>query len=787
MDHLQLPPAQPLESRRARGNPIPERIVPRVRHGAELAERLDEVQGSVEAGLVADEDETVPIVLKIRANTRLSSGPFTRMRFTPLGEGDDWTYFVLSTRESRELFLSILGEYGQLPDGASAQVDWSHPKSWAQFIDHIDGIELYGPDDRRSPTIGDLDFNPIDAVDLLLWPSPSDRIAAERVNALVDKVNQHSGVEPMVRVAAVDPRPESTLVRVMCTEPLLDELLHEAIVERARAPLRAAITQAEVATARMPDHVPDIADTRIGIVDGVINLANPLTGPYVKETREFPDGHTFAGPDSHGTAVAGCAIWGDLDQLVAGELRNRPHPVVSARVLDATPLGDYRVNGLAHVTIENAVRWLATDGGAKIVNVSINAPVAADSALRDELTATVDQLVRELGIVIVVSTGNRIQPPADGWLNGYPNYLKDEDARIAAPGDAALAVTVGSYAKRDKPGGPFAQSKVPIAGQRRPSPFTRCGPTRGVGRVGTLKPEFVHHGGNWSWDHMTSRVDPREPGTAAIVAIPPQSGRIVGSDTGTSYAAPAVAHEIARIRERYPEAGHNLLRALTGLSARPIDDPFSDDNAVEVAGYGEPNADRVLESGPQRVFLVYEGVIESNSAVIHRIPIPAEFAAGVRRRTFRVALAFDPPVRRARREYVAGRMTVELVRGLSEAEVRETYSRQPSRAQLAEDDSLQWRPLPDAEHRPPMEPGISEVDSNTLIRRDYINGTWDPDHRDYFLVIAHNQSRWTAAQRAGYPEQRYALAVEITEEGASDLNLYQAVQTQIRARARARV
>lgn len=86
-----------------------------------------------------------------------------------------------------------------------------------------------------------------------------------------------------------------------------------------------------------------------------------------------------------------------------------------------------------------------------------------------------------------------------------------------------------------------------------------------------------------------------------------------------------------------------------------------------------------------------------------------------------------------------------------------------------------------------MEHGLSQVDSNTLIRRDYNSGTWDPDHRDYFLVIAHNQSRWTDAQRAGYPEQRYALAVEITEEGASNLNLYQAVQAQMRARVRTRV
>ncbi len=69
-------------------------------------------------------------------------------------------------------------------------------------------------------------------------------------------------------------------------------------------------------------------------------------------------------------------------------------------------------------------------------------------------------------------------------------------------------------------------------------------------------------------------------------------------------------------------------------------------------------------------------------------------------------------------------------------------------------------------------------------RRDYIDGTWDPEHRDYFLVVAHNQSRSTDAQRARYTEQNYALAVEIAEETPSNFDLYQAIRAQQRARAR---
>jgi hypothetical protein len=462
-----------------------------------------------------------------------------------------------------------------------------------------------------------------------------------------------------------------------------------------------------------------------------------------------------------------------------------PYPIVSARVLDVTAANTYGVAGLAHVTIEDAIRWLVAEHSVRVANVSINFQSPANAALRNELTVTIDELARELGVVIVVSAGNRLSAPAD-WLTGYPSYLADPEARIAAPGDAALAVTVGSHAARDVPGGRHAATKVSIAAVQQPSPFTRSGPVYGIGRAGMMKPDFTHHGGNWCWDHQMGSLDVVEPGTAAVVAIPPQAGRIVGSSTGTSYAAPAVAHEIARIADRYPDAGANLLRALTALSARPLSAAIGAINPAHVSGYGQPDASRVLESGPSRVFLTFEGIAPTNRVMVHRLPVPAEYADGTRDRTFRVALAFDPPVRRSRREYVAGTMSVDLVRGLSAQQIEEIYARQPTVAAAEQDPSIVRHPLPDDEHRPSLRPGATVIGSNTLIRREFLNGTWDPDHGEYFLIVTHNQSPWTSAQRSTYPEQTYALAVEIAEEGRSTLDLYAAVSLQLRGRVRIR-
>lgn len=315
MEHLPLPAGQPLDSRRARGNPVPERIVPRVRHGAELSARLEQLAEQVPAELGLGDDEDARVVLKFRATTRLSNGPLAKLRFTTLGEGEGWTYFVLSTRESRAELAAVLAEYTQLSDGLSKDVDWSHPKSWAQFVDRIDGIELYGPEDRADQTLTGLVFAPTAFVDCLLWPAPNAAAGLDRLNRLVAAVGEYARTSPSVHVVAVDARPDRLLARVAVDPTLLDELLRSADVERVRAPLSASVSQANLTATVMPSNPPSPAKTPIGVVDGIVNMANPLTGPYISASGAFPTGHTFSGIDDHGTAVAGIAIWGDLDPL----------------------------------------------------------------------------------------------------------------------------------------------------------------------------------------------------------------------------------------------------------------------------------------------------------------------------------------------------------------------------------------------------------------------------------------------------------------------------------------
>ena len=81
---------------------------------------------------------------------------------------------------------------------------------------------------------------------------------------------------------------------------------------------------------------------------------------------------------------------------------------------------------------------------------------------------------------------------------------------------------------------------------------------------------------------------------------------------------------------------------------------------------------RAIESSRHRALLVAEGSIPINGVHIYEIPIPTSFTA-IRRQAedLDVALAYSPPTRVRRLDYLASRMEFEIVKGLPLEEVAE--------------------------------------------------------------------------------------------------------------------
>jgi hypothetical protein len=203
------------------------------------------------------------------------------------------------------------------------------------------------------------------------------------------------------------------------------------------------------------------------------------------------------------------------------------------------------------------------------------------------------------------------------------------------------------------------------------------------------------------------------------------------------------------------------------------------------ATYGVPNADSVMESTGDRVIFVYEGTIDTSSHLVLEIPIPAEFAAGKSHRELSVALAFDPPTRRSRRDYIAGKIQFDFLQKSSFDEIALAYANQPTDAEVKADPTAIKYPKPKAVN---LRPASQRMSSDTLICRRYEmrSGGWDPDDDRYYLVMTHEHSPWTSAQKKSYKEQNFAVAIRIRDFDRPQLDLYSLAEARLQERVRAR-
>lgn len=447
----------------------------------------------------------------------------------------------------------------------------------------------------------------------------------------------------------------------------------------------------------------------------------------------------------------------------------------------------FAVNALEHVAMEAAIRGLNEEYGVRIFNLSFTDEYAHSGPHVSPWTELLDVLIRELGIVCVVAAGNVLGRAgrADDehgrhYLGDYPDYCFDDAARVAEPSVAALALTVGSIARSAGPATPSGGVRVAdraIAEVEELSPFSRTGP--GARAQGSVKPDLVHYGGNWVLND-TGRLQVDNPGVGVVTLTAAASGRLFAAASGTSFAAPRVARLAADIWTRYPGASSNLLRALCGLSTvepagpRPADA----EQRMRAYGYGRPRAEHALESGGNRVVLYYEGEMDVDSVVVHEIPVPVPFATGRSSRRFRVALAYDPPVRRQRREYLAGRMKFDLLRNVPVDSIFEVYGAQ-------EEDR---EPMITDRRRASLRPGTNWVGHTTLQVREWRRQALDPDDPDvYHLVVTHTRQPWAATLAEPYETQRYAVCVELFDEGRVDLDLHAMIEQLVEIRPEVRI
>ena len=639
-------------------------------------------------------------------------------------------------------------------------------------------------------------------VDVELWHRGSQALARESLRELTEFIqsNQQQGERIRDQFAG-----ESfCLARVSVMGDKLSHLLDLSIVAEVDTPptpvfdsmLAARVTHRDFPVPPRPD--PD--GPRLCIIDSGVTTNHPLLEANIGHAASVmtvdddpSDQH------GHGTMVAGLAVYGDVRSRYEAGIFSSPITLFSARVLnDRNEFDDEKL-------IINQMRaaiqaFYAPPYNCRVFNLSLGTPGSAYPNGRCHQThwaEALDNLARELRILLVVASGNNTAVStintglAETVVRNYPSLLFEPEARIGDPGTASLAVTVGSLAEYDVPAVQHGVGRDdivrPIAGHRQPSPFTRTGP----GISNAIKPDFVDYGGNLVFAGVgTQRRTEPEPGTAVMSLSREPLRRLFSYDVGSSMAAPRVARCAAIVwnslriqlgRDPHP----NMVRALLATAAdvpneaSELLDRVHDHAALRACGYGILDTDYALESGDRRVTLIAEGSVRLDQYDIYEVPIPQEFMDAEGRKTITVSLAYDPPVRRRRQEYLGVHMNFELIRGKTVSEIVSAY-----RAIGPNDNAdeairapykLTWKPSPQ-----PRAGGYMRKKS-TLQKGVHVF-TRPRDYGDTYYLVVRAERKWAPIE---IENQDYAVAVTLKAEEPRLFNLVEArVQQRIRARPR---
>ncbi len=681
----------------------------------------------------------------------------------------------------------------------------STPYDVFEYVE-ADQMQLWSARDRIGPQLAEqigrdgakLDDNATFVVELDLWHRGTTPLANAARTEIEQAVAATEGVRNDIdRVLDWFVGDFVCLVKVRVRGATLKKLLDMPIVAEIDLPPTPVFDAVQTGRADKTNFPtpprPNLDGPRVCVLDSGIAAAHPLLANNVGHEEAILTATTSPSDQhGHGTRVGGIAVFGSVRACYEGGLFSSPIVLFSARVLNQHNRFDDEK--LIINQMRTAIQtFKKAPHSCRVFNLSLGTLQPADPNKQSLWAEALDLIAREEQVLLVVSAGNNLSlltnnaKEAEKILKDHPNQLLAPEARLAEPATAAIAVTVGALVEHEVPAtrrgsgaGDLIRSLGKIA---EPSPFTRVGP--GLGK--SIKPEFVEIGGNLVWEGTASahRRIRQEEGVAVMSLDREHTKRLFGFDSGTSYAAPRVARVAAvlwhKLRVDLGVDPHpNLVRAVLATAASVptasttlIETKLGKDAVMQVCGYGQVDEDLAVTSADRRVTLVAQGALKLDHFRIYEVPTPTEFkmAAGEKRIT--IALAFDPPVRRRRQDYLGVRMDFMLIRGKTPAEISEAY------AKVAGDedpDGALGSPFR-VKVEPPQTKGSSR---GTLQRGEFRFKRERKDYGETFYLVVRASRRWAPAE---IDVQTFAVAVTLE---ADDPQLYTRLQARARVRARAR-
>lgn len=810
--HEHLPLAAVVRAGDRRRRPVGFRRTPhygdRVAHARELgahATRLTQLHAERTPILGVQPD----LILRARLNRPVDPNEFTKAGLQVLDMADDLVVVAFASDPALTAFMTRLARYEQGPAPLADPSDKDRAAPLEGFFDAIDGAEPWQPVDCLTPAaVQLLEESPSGRrlrVDVQCW-CPEERADAERIRndvmAAVDRVNgrvldhylnERAGLS-LLRLQ-LDARDVRTLVD-------LDRIRRLDVLPSPQVSFHDVVTQT---VADLPVVLaPPVDAPVLAIIDSGVRSAHPMIGPAVVAVEtllpEIPDGEDRTG---HGTHVASLALYGSLENQLAASTLQSAGRLLSIRVLDDHD--NFPDERLWETHLNEVIRYAAGQG-ARIVNLSIADNRTTYSGSRPTpVAALIDQLVRDLRLVLVTVTGN-IEPssysPDESVLHGYLiEQLDSSESRLLEPGPSALALTVGGLCPDVTQGARPVVENVTVRSLGQPgwpSPITRRGP--GIAKM--VKPDLVAPAGSYVLDTDMHRIaEDRAVGVVGADGTAPE--RLLTTRVGTSQAAPVVSHVALSVAAAYPDASPNLIRALVlqgvievRVAIERNGPAATRDAKLSLRGYGRVDLRRAVHSSDHRVVLVADGAMTVDTVDIYRVPIPSSFFQSGGWREVVVTLAYDPPVRVTRLDYCASRMEFQLYRKTTLEDIEREYLRQleqeaaaraagiptdvaASQDHQVEDDDDSFGPHSLAPFRVTFNPpsSVRSRGANQYGSRRFPQRFTPEDGEEMFLVVR-NVNRWDTFQA----QQDYAIAVVLDREPGRP-ELYAELEARLLAQA----
>jgi subtilisin family serine protease len=771
-EHLQLVrlPEQ-LERRKHGGGRAPERDISA--HSGKLRGELDTAVAEQQARR-KPEFVDPSLVLRVRMTGGSMEADWEQLGLTLLASDPDRSLVLFSSGDDMAAFRERLAAFagGPPPDQKGTP--------YAAFIGGIEEIGSLEASDRIGIRLREEGFNGSSdfaeeagyLLDIELWDLGRRELRTRKLEQLEAYIAAREG-EPIDHYVG----PSITMVRARCPGKLVRTLLTIEDIQSIDLPPEPDIVTGEALDLVLTD-LPELAAVDpnapvIGVIDSGVN-AHPLLEDVLVGAIGVPETLGSADDWGHGTRVAGVSLFGDLrGQLDAGAL-TRHARIASAKVVNDQGAFDER--RLVPAQMREAITRLNAEFGCRIFVISLgDAKRTYDGGKVGPWAATLDELARELDVLIIASAGNRA--PRGGTrleqaVTEYPAYLLEPANRFCEPAGAMNVLTVGALAHGEGLSPEFAEDvKVrPITQAMEPSPFTRVGP----GINGAVKPDLVDVGGTMVYDPVVARLRKGEDlPTAGVMTLHHKFiDRLFTAGSGTSYAAPLVAHKAGQLLATFPGASANLLRALLVGAARipeEADAKLAAHGALAartVCGHGRVDPLRAAFSDDHRVILFAEDELPLDHFAVYHVPIPDLFQNGGKR-TIRVSLAYDPPVRHSRADYTGIGMSYRLLRGCSSALIFDHFRRRKKEEGR--------HPDIEGRYNCSLQPGAQQREKGTVQTASVtFSQATEGYGEDYYLVVR-CEGGWAESFMTS---QRFAVVVEL--EHQQEVRLYARLRARIR-------